>query len=101
MVDVGHFWGFRADENSLTKQRCLTAEINSCTLHPVTVSLYPNLLCLAPYSEANDQNKYYRAKILHMRGNTVEVSIGHKLQLLRCCTHSNVLVTDLIYFVVF
>ncbi|TNN84201.1 putative ATP-dependent RNA helicase TDRD9 [Liparis tanakae] len=73
VVDVGHFWGFRADEASLTKQRRLTAEINSCTLCPVTVSLYPNLLCLAPYSEANEQDMYYRAKILHMRGNTVEV----------------------------
>uniref|UniRef100_A0A8C2ZEN8 ATP-dependent RNA helicase TDRD9 n=1 Tax=Cyclopterus lumpus TaxID=8103 RepID=A0A8C2ZEN8_CYCLU len=73
VVDVGHFWGFRADEASLEKQRHLTAEINSCTLHPVTVSLYPNLLCLAPYSEISEQNMYYRAKILHMRGNTVEV----------------------------
>ncbi|XP_031702877.1 ATP-dependent RNA helicase TDRD9 [Anarrhichthys ocellatus] len=73
VVEVGHFWGFRGDEASLEKQRHLTAEINSCTLHPVTVSLYPNLLCLAPYSEINEQNMYYRAKILHMRGNTVEV----------------------------
>ncbi|XP_068435838.1 ATP-dependent RNA helicase TDRD9 isoform X2 [Clinocottus analis] len=73
VVDVGHFWGFQADEASLLKQRYLTAELNSCTLHPVTVSLYPNLLCLAPYSENNEQKMYYRAKILHMRGNTVEV----------------------------
>ncbi|XP_074516874.1 ATP-dependent RNA helicase TDRD9 isoform X1 [Sebastes fasciatus] len=73
VVEVGNFWGFQADEASLEKQCNLTAEINSRTLHPVTVSLYPNLLCLAPYSEINEQNKYYRAKILHMRGNTVEV----------------------------
>ncbi|XP_070836021.1 ATP-dependent RNA helicase TDRD9 [Chaetodon trifascialis] len=73
VVDVGHFWGFRADEASLEKQRHMTAEINKCVLHPVTVSLYPNLLCLAPYSEVNDISFYYRAKILHMRGNTVEV----------------------------
>ncbi|XP_070776590.1 ATP-dependent RNA helicase TDRD9 [Enoplosus armatus] len=73
VVDVGNFWGFQADEASLKKQRHLTAEINKRTLHPVTVSLYPNLLCLAPYSEINDQSLYYRAKILHMRGNTVEV----------------------------
>lgn len=78
---MGNFWGFQADEASLEKQCNLTAEINSRTLHPVTVSLYPNLLCLAPYSEINEQNKYYRAKILHMRGNTVEVSIAHTLQL--------------------
>ncbi len=75
MVDVGHFWGFQADEASLEKQRHLTAEINKRTLHPVTVSLYPNLLCLAPYIEMNDQSLYYRAKILHMRGNSVEVNM--------------------------
>uniref|UniRef100_A0A3Q4GWC5 ATP-dependent RNA helicase TDRD9 n=1 Tax=Neolamprologus brichardi TaxID=32507 RepID=A0A3Q4GWC5_NEOBR len=73
VVEVGHFWGFQADEASLEKQRQLTADINTCTLHPLTVSLYPNLLCLAPYSEFNEQSMYYRAKILHMRGNTVEV----------------------------
>ncbi|XP_034531835.1 ATP-dependent RNA helicase TDRD9 [Notolabrus celidotus] len=73
VLDVGNFWGFQADEASLEKQRRLTGEINMQTLQPVTVSLYPNLLCLAPYSEANEQNMYYRAKILHIRGNTVEV----------------------------
>ncbi|XP_054653548.1 ATP-dependent RNA helicase TDRD9 [Dunckerocampus dactyliophorus] len=73
VVDVGHFWGFQADEASLKKQRQLTGEINMRTLHPVTLSLYPNLLCLAPYSEINEQSLYYRAKILHMHGNTVEV----------------------------
>lgn len=80
MVEVGHFWGFQADEASLEKQRQMTADINTCTLHPLTVSLYPNLLCLAPYSEFNEQNMYYRAKILHMRGNTVEVNITYTLQ---------------------
>lgn len=79
VVEVGHFWGFQADEASLEKQRHLTTEINMRTLHPVTVSLYPNLLCLAPYSEINEQGMYYRAKILHMRGNTVEVTIAHTL----------------------
>ncbi|KAM7403060.1 hypothetical protein PAMA_003810 [Pampus argenteus] len=73
VMEVGHFWGFQADEASLEKQRHLTAEINIRTLHPVTVSLYPNLLCLAPYPEISEQSMYYRAKILHMRGNTVEV----------------------------
>ncbi|XP_040916868.1 ATP-dependent RNA helicase TDRD9 [Toxotes jaculatrix] len=73
VVEVGHFWGFQADEASLEKQRHLTADINMRTLHPVAVSLYPNLLCLAPYSETNEQSQYYRAKILHIRGNTVEV----------------------------
>nr|XP_057945957.1 ATP-dependent RNA helicase TDRD9 isoform X2 [Doryrhamphus excisus] len=73
VVDVGHFWGFQAGETSLEKQRQLSGEINMRTLHPVTISLYPNLLCLAPYSEISEQSLYYRAKILHMRGDTVEV----------------------------
>uniref|UniRef100_A0A3Q3WZZ5 ATP-dependent RNA helicase TDRD9 n=1 Tax=Mola mola TaxID=94237 RepID=A0A3Q3WZZ5_MOLML len=73
VVDVGNFWAFQADEASLEKQRHLTAEINKRKLHPITVSLYPNLLCLAPYSEIKEQSLYYRAKILHLRGNTVEV----------------------------
>ncbi|KAF1374862.1 hypothetical protein PFLUV_G00233470 [Perca fluviatilis] len=73
VVEVGHFWGFQSDEASLEKQRHLTTEINTRPLEPVTVSLYPNLLCLAPYSEISDQSLYYRAKVLHIRGNTVEV----------------------------
>lgn len=77
---MGHFWGFQADEASLEKQRHLTAEINMRMLHPITVSLYPNLLCLAPYSETNEQSMYYRAKILHMRGTTVEVTVAHSVK---------------------
>ncbi|XP_074547476.1 ATP-dependent RNA helicase TDRD9 isoform X2 [Halichoeres trimaculatus] len=73
VLEVGHFWGFQADEASMERQRRLTAWINMLTLQPVTVSLYPNLLCLAPFSEANEQSLYYRAKILHIRGSTVEV----------------------------
>lgn len=72
---MGHFWAFQADESSLEKQRHLTAEINKRTLNPVSVSLYPNLLCLAPYSETCEQSFYYRAKILHLRGNRVEVNM--------------------------
>lgn len=75
VVDVGNFLGFQADEASLKKLRHLTAEINERVLHPITVSLYPNLLCLAPYSEVSDVSLYYRAKILHLRSNTVEVSL--------------------------
>ncbi|XP_028251594.1 ATP-dependent RNA helicase TDRD9 [Parambassis ranga] len=72
VLEVGHFWAFPSDEVSLKKQRHLTTEINMRTLSPITV-LYPNLLCLAPYSEVNDQSLYYRAKILAIRGNVVEV----------------------------
>ncbi|XP_029973303.1 ATP-dependent RNA helicase TDRD9 [Salarias fasciatus] len=72
VLEVGHFWGYQADDASLKKQRHLTAEINGRTLHPVAVSLYPNLLCLAPYSK-NMKVVYNRAKILHVRGDMVEV----------------------------
>lgn len=73
VIEVGRFWGFLSDEASLEKQRVLTAEINRHTLTPLSVSLYPNLMCLAPYSENSDQSLYYRAKILHTRGSSVEV----------------------------
>uniref|UniRef100_A0A3B4A746 ATP-dependent RNA helicase TDRD9 n=1 Tax=Periophthalmus magnuspinnatus TaxID=409849 RepID=A0A3B4A746_9GOBI len=73
VVEVGHFWGFCADEASMEKQHHMTSEINRRPLQPLSVSLYSNLVCLAPYSEVNDQSMYYRAKVLHMRGNTVEV----------------------------
>ncbi|CAB1330971.1 unnamed protein product [Coregonus sp. 'balchen'] len=72
VVEVDHFWGFKAGEASMEKQRHLTAEINSHELCPVPVSLYPNLLCLAPFAEGDEQGLYYRAKILHVRGSSVE-----------------------------
>lgn len=75
VVDVGHFWAFQTDESSLEKQRHLAAEINQRALQPLTSLLHPNLLCLAPYSETCEQGFYYRAKILHLRGNTVEVNV--------------------------
>uniref|UniRef100_A0A3Q3RJQ9 ATP-dependent RNA helicase TDRD9 n=1 Tax=Mastacembelus armatus TaxID=205130 RepID=A0A3Q3RJQ9_9TELE len=73
VVEVGHFWGFQADEASLEKQRHLTAAINMHTLSSISGAIYPNLLCLAPYTELSEQSLYYRAKILHQRYNKVEV----------------------------
>lgn len=75
---MGHFWGFQADEASLEKQRTLTAAINAQELSPLSVSLYPNLLCLAPFSDTHTEpGKYYRAKILHIMGSNVEVTHKH------------------------
>uniref|UniRef100_A0A8C7XDM4 ATP-dependent RNA helicase TDRD9 n=1 Tax=Oryzias sinensis TaxID=183150 RepID=A0A8C7XDM4_9TELE len=74
VVDVGHFWGYPSDEASMTKQQKLTTEINSRTLNPVTVALHPNMCVLAPYAENAEQSLYYRAKILHISANVVEVS---------------------------
>ncbi|XP_062326188.1 ATP-dependent RNA helicase TDRD9 isoform X1 [Osmerus eperlanus] len=73
VVEVGHFWGYQADEASMEKQRHLTAQINARALLPVPVSVFPNLLCLAPFSESHEQDLFYRAKILHIRGSSVEV----------------------------
>ncbi|KAM9777467.1 ATP-dependent RNA helicase TDRD9 [Neosynchiropus ocellatus] len=73
VAEVGHFWGFRADEASLEKQRRLTERINASALQPLTVALHPNLLCLAPYSESDRESLYYRARVLHIRGSVVEV----------------------------
>uniref|UniRef100_A0AAY4CCJ2 ATP-dependent RNA helicase TDRD9 n=1 Tax=Denticeps clupeoides TaxID=299321 RepID=A0AAY4CCJ2_9TELE len=73
VIEVGHFWGFQADEGSLEKQRELTTGINSGKLKPLPLSLYPNLYCLAPFSEAGQPTQYYRAKILHVTGTVAEV----------------------------
>ncbi|XP_053475884.1 ATP-dependent RNA helicase TDRD9-like isoform X1 [Ictalurus furcatus] len=74
VIEVGHFWGFQAHEASLEKQRWLTVAVNTRALRPLPVSLYPNLLCLAPFSETHTKpGNYYRAKILHVMGSNVEV----------------------------
>ncbi|XP_062851750.1 ATP-dependent RNA helicase TDRD9 [Trichomycterus rosablanca] len=74
VVEVGHFWGYQADEASLEKQRDLMASINALELKPVSVSLYPNLLCLAPFTDTHSRSgNYYRARILHVLGSNVEV----------------------------
>ncbi|KAF4089842.1 hypothetical protein AMELA_G00042910 [Ameiurus melas] len=71
--EVGHFWGFQADEASLEKQRRLTVAYTR-ELRPLPVLTYPNLLCLAPFSDSQTEpGKYYRAKILHVMGSNVEV----------------------------
>ncbi|XP_033893578.3 ATP-dependent RNA helicase TDRD9-like [Acipenser ruthenus] len=72
VVEVGHFWGFKADESSVQSQRKLTAEINTLELKPLFVSPYPNLFCLAPFTESEEM-RYYRAKVIYVAGNSVEV----------------------------
>ncbi|XP_031439020.1 ATP-dependent RNA helicase TDRD9 [Clupea harengus] len=78
VMEVGHFWGFQAGEASVKKLRQLTADINACELQPLTSSLYPNLLCLAPFSEDGEVDaspRYYRAKILHVPSSSAEVEV--------------------------
>ncbi|KAJ8411736.1 hypothetical protein AAFF_G00153740 [Aldrovandia affinis] len=94
VVEVGHFWGFQADEASLEKQRQLTAEINSRELRPVSLSLYPNLLCLAPF-ESEETGQYFRAKVLHVWGSNVFfVDYGNSTQV--TCSSLRDLPTDLL-----
>uniref|UniRef100_A0A8C9WQN2 ATP-dependent RNA helicase TDRD9 n=1 Tax=Scleropages formosus TaxID=113540 RepID=A0A8C9WQN2_SCLFO len=73
VVEVGHFWGFQADEADLEKQHQLTADINGRKLQPLSGLLYPNQLCLAPFSEDRTTSQYFRARILHVWGSDVEV----------------------------
>ncbi|GAA6081720.1 ATP-dependent RNA helicase TDRD9 isoform X1 [Tachysurus ichikawai] len=74
VIEVGHFWGFQADEASLEKQRKLMAAINTQELRQLPGALYPNLLCLAPFVDTHvEPERYYRAKILHIMGSNVEV----------------------------
>uniref|UniRef100_A0A8C1ISF0 ATP-dependent RNA helicase TDRD9 n=1 Tax=Cyprinus carpio TaxID=7962 RepID=A0A8C1ISF0_CYPCA len=47
--------------------------LNIRDLRPVSVSLYPNLLCVAPFKDGQQMAKYYRAKVLHILGSNVEV----------------------------
>ncbi|KAL4656333.1 putative ATP-dependent RNA helicase TDRD9 [Arapaima gigas] len=73
VLEVGHFWGFRADEADLERQHRLTAEINGRRLQPLSGPLFPDLLCLAPFSEDGESSQYFRARILHVCGSDVEV----------------------------
>ncbi|TRZ03643.1 hypothetical protein DNTS_008603 [Danionella cerebrum] len=73
VIDVGHFWGFQTDEISMEKQCRLTAALNLRDLRPISVSLYPNFICAAPFKDGDQQAKYYRAKVLQMPSSNVEV----------------------------
>ncbi|KYO45366.1 putative ATP-dependent RNA helicase TDRD9 [Alligator mississippiensis] len=72
VVEVGHFWGYRIDENSLTVLQTLAAEISRFVLMPLPISPHPDLLCLAPFSELENK-RYYRARILYVSGDSAEV----------------------------
>uniref|UniRef100_A0A8C4ZD94 RNA helicase n=1 Tax=Gadus morhua TaxID=8049 RepID=A0A8C4ZD94_GADMO len=72
VLEVGRFWGYRADEASKQKQESLTRDINGRPLQPVAVSPHPNLLCLAPFVERSG-SQYHRANVRNALGTTVEV----------------------------
>ncbi|XP_045143979.1 ATP-dependent RNA helicase TDRD9 [Echinops telfairi] len=72
VVEVGHFWGYRVDEKSLELLRKLTTEINQLQLVPLAIHPHPDLVCLAPFVDA-DQENYFRAQILYVSGQLAEV----------------------------
>uniref|UniRef100_A0A8C9K803 ATP-dependent RNA helicase TDRD9 n=1 Tax=Panthera tigris altaica TaxID=74533 RepID=A0A8C9K803_PANTA len=72
VVEVGHFWGYRVDERTSKILRKLTAEINRLKLVPLPTHPHPDLVCLAPFTDF-DQESYFRAQILYVSGNSAEV----------------------------
>ncbi|XP_029453911.1 ATP-dependent RNA helicase TDRD9 isoform X2 [Rhinatrema bivittatum] len=72
VVEVGHFWGFRIDERNLHILRNLTGEINQQELLPLPKRPHPDLMCLAPFADLENQ-RYYRAQILYISGDSAEV----------------------------
>ncbi|XP_035870118.1 LOW QUALITY PROTEIN: ATP-dependent RNA helicase TDRD9 [Phyllostomus discolor] len=72
VVEVGHFWGYRMDEKNAVLLRKLSAEINRLKLLPLAVHPHPDLVCLAPFADA-DRQRYFRAQILYVSGGSAEV----------------------------
>ncbi|XP_049684304.1 ATP-dependent RNA helicase TDRD9 isoform X3 [Accipiter gentilis] len=72
IVEVGHFWGYRIDEKNRTVLQALAAEINYQNLMDLPVSPHPGLVCLAPFTHAENR-EYYRARILYVCGDFAEV----------------------------
>ncbi|GCC30391.1 hypothetical protein chiPu_0008842 [Chiloscyllium punctatum] len=71
VVEVGHFWGYRTDGQSLHTLSKLMTEINQLKLTALSLEPCPDF-CLAPFTECNETH-YYRAKILQVSGNSAEV----------------------------
>ncbi|XP_053521960.1 ATP-dependent RNA helicase TDRD9 [Artibeus jamaicensis] len=72
VVEVGHFWGYRMDEKNAAILKKLSAEINRLKLMPLAVHPHPDLVCLAPFTDA-DEPCYFRAQILYVSGGSAEV----------------------------
>ncbi|EMP32902.1 Putative ATP-dependent RNA helicase TDRD9 [Chelonia mydas] len=72
VVEVGHFWGYRTDEKNMIVLKRLTTEINHLDLMPLPVCPYPDLVCLAQFTDF-ESKRYYRAQILCVSGDSAEV----------------------------
>lgn len=69
---MGHFWGYRMDEKNAAILKKLSAEIDRLKLVPLAVHPHPDLVCLAPFADA-DEPRYFRAQILYVSGGSAEV----------------------------
>lgn len=72
MVEVGHFWGYQIDDRNSNVLGCLATEINKQELMPLSTKAYPNLICLAPFTNYGNV-EYYRAQILYISGKEAVV----------------------------
>ncbi|CAK6431722.1 unnamed protein product [Pipistrellus nathusii] len=72
VVEVGHFWGYRIDEKNAATLKKLMVEIKRLKLAPLAVHPHPDLVCLAPFADAEEQS-YFRAQILYVSGSSAEV----------------------------
>ncbi|XP_029140467.1 ATP-dependent RNA helicase TDRD9 [Protobothrops mucrosquamatus] len=72
IVEVGHFCGYRTDERSMALLQKLSAEINQLELTSLSIRPYPDLVCLAPFTEW-EKEMYYRVQVLHVSRDRAEV----------------------------
>ncbi|XP_026705570.1 ATP-dependent RNA helicase TDRD9 isoform X3 [Athene cunicularia] len=72
IVEVGHFWGYRIEEENMTALQALAAEIDHYNLVDELMSPRPGLVCLAPLTHLEGRG-YGRARILYVCGDFAEV----------------------------
>ncbi|KFM80346.1 putative ATP-dependent RNA helicase TDRD9, partial [Stegodyphus mimosarum] len=77
-INCGHFWAQSPTLENTNYLKFLDLSINKRqgqNLMPLTHKPVPEMLCLAPYSDAESgiMPKYYRAQIQKVMGSTVEV----------------------------
>uniref|UniRef100_A0A8C5U221 RNA helicase n=1 Tax=Malurus cyaneus samueli TaxID=2593467 RepID=A0A8C5U221_9PASS len=72
IVEVGHFWGYRTDEENTAVLQALSAEINYQNLMDLSVPPRVDVLCLAPFTYQGNRG-YYRAHVLYVHGDLAEV----------------------------
>lgn len=79
IVEVGHFCGYRTDERSMALLQKLSDEIGQLELTSLPICPYPDLVCLAPFTERETET-YYRVQVLYVSGDSAEVLLFQILQ---------------------